>query len=47
MVQRWIRENGWSIKVNAGYFPYPDYEPMEYWGDRAKLDHTLQLGALQ
>ena len=25
------------IKLNLGYYPYSDYEPMEFWGDNFKL----------
>jgi len=32
MVERWIRENQWNIELNLGYYPYPDYEPMAFWG---------------
>jgi hypothetical protein len=41
-VERWIAENGWSIELNRGHYPYPDYEPMAFWGDRRKLDRCLQ-----
>jgi dTDP-6-deoxy-L-talose 4-dehydrogenase (NAD+) len=27
-----------SIRLNRGYYPYPDYEPMAFWGVPAKLD---------
>lgn len=26
-----------DIKLNLGYYPYPDYEPMAFWGDTTKL----------
>ena len=42
LVERWIEENEWSIKLNLGYYPYPDYEPMAFWGERKKLDHCLE-----
>ena len=42
LVERWIRENGWSIDLNLGRYPYPDYEPMEFWGDRKKLSWCLE-----
>lgn len=42
-VEDWIRENCWSIDLNLGYYPYPDYEPMAFWGDRQKLDQCLGL----
>jgi dTDP-6-deoxy-L-talose 4-dehydrogenase (NAD+) len=30
-----------SIRLDLGALPYPDYEPMAYWGDRTKLDAAL------
>jgi dTDP-6-deoxy-L-talose 4-dehydrogenase (NAD+) len=38
LVEGWIKENGWAITPNLGYYPYPTSEPMEFWGDRRKLD---------
>jgi dTDP-6-deoxy-L-talose 4-dehydrogenase (NAD+) len=26
-----------DIALNLGYYPYPDYEPMAFWGDTTKL----------
>ena len=26
-----------KINLNLGYYPYPDYEPMRFWGDNSKL----------
>lgn len=37
LVERWIEQNDWSIMPNLGYYPYPDYEPMAFWGDNRKL----------
>lgn len=42
LVEGWIRENDWSIDINLGHYPYPDYEPMAFWGDRGKLDRCLE-----
>lgn len=42
LVERYIRENGFSIALNLGYYPYPDYEPMAFWGDAEKLNLVLQ-----
>lgn len=39
LVEDLIKENGWSITLNLGHYPYPDYEPMAFWGDRRKLDN--------
>ncbi len=38
LVERWLYENNWSIELNLGYYPYPDYEPMEFWGDPSRVD---------
>jgi nucleoside-diphosphate-sugar epimerase len=42
LVEGWIKENDWSIELNLGHFPYPDHEPMAFWGDRGKLDRCLK-----
>jgi dTDP-6-deoxy-L-talose 4-dehydrogenase (NAD+) len=41
LVERWMQEKDWDIKLNLGYYPYPDYEPMAFWGDRRRLDNIL------
>ncbi len=38
LVEQWIRDNGWPIELNLGYYPYPDYEPMAFWGDAERLN---------
>ena len=42
LVEDWITKNGWSIDLNLGYYPYPNYEPMAFWGDCHKLDRCLE-----
>lgn len=32
LVEQWLQENGWEIELNLGHYPYPDYEPMAFWG---------------
>lgn len=44
LVERWIKENEWSIKLNLGYYPYPDYEPLAFWGKSNKLNEIIKLG---
>lgn len=39
LVEGWIEENGWKINLNFDHYPYPDYEPLAFWGDRMKLDN--------
>ena len=41
LVEGWLEEKGWKISLNLGHFPYPDYEPMAFWGDRRYLDTIL------
>jgi nucleoside-diphosphate-sugar epimerase len=41
LVQRWIDEHGWSIRMNLGRSPYPSHEPMAFWGDATKLAQCL------
>lgn len=43
LVESWIEENGWAITPNLGHYPYPDYEPMAFWGDSSKIDRLLEL----
>lgn len=32
LVLQWIEDNNWDITLELGYYPYPDYEPMAFWG---------------
>lgn len=41
LVEDWIAASRKSIELNLGHYPYPDYEPMAFWGDRTKLDSIL------
>jgi dTDP-6-deoxy-L-talose 4-dehydrogenase (NAD+) len=41
LVEGVVARHGSSIELNLGRFPYPDYEPMAFWGDRTKLDRCL------
>lgn len=41
LVEQWLNENGWDIDLNFGFYPYPDYEPMAFWGDRRYLDSVV------
>lgn len=37
----WLREWNASLELKTGHFPYPAYEPLDFWGSRAKLDDLL------
>ena len=42
LVENWLVENRWNIALNFGRLPYPDYEPMAFWGTREYLDRVLE-----
>jgi len=42
LVEDRIRERKSSIRLNLGYYPYPDYEPMAFWGDPSRLRTILE-----
>jgi nucleoside-diphosphate-sugar epimerase len=37
LVQQRCREKASDIQLNRGYYPYPDYEPLAFWGIPDKL----------
>ncbi|GAA4728098.1 NAD-dependent epimerase/dehydratase family protein [Flavisolibacter ginsenosidimutans] len=41
LVKQHLEKDGRSIKLNRGFYPYPDYEPMAFWGDATKLKTIL------
>ena len=41
LVRQRVRERGATINLNTGRYPYPDYEPHAFWGDRSRLDKLL------
>jgi dTDP-6-deoxy-L-talose 4-dehydrogenase (NAD+) len=41
LVEAVVARHGSSIRLNLGRYPYPDYEPMAFWGDRSKLSRLL------
>jgi len=41
LVERWLEEQSWDIGLNLGYYSYPDYEPMAFWGDRQRLQSIV------
>ena len=43
LVEGWIAEHGWSITPVLGRYPYPEYEPMAFWGDVRKLNNLLPV----
>jgi len=43
LVEGWIMENAWQMALDLGRYPYPDYEPMAFWGDPSKLKALLEI----
>lgn len=44
LVETWLAAYQWRIALNLGHYPYPDYEPMAFWGERGRLDAVLDIG---
>ena len=42
LVEEYLQMNNKTIQLNLGYYPYPDYEPMRFWGDNSKLKTILE-----
>ena len=40
LVEGWLRERGWTMELKLGHYPYPDYEPMAFWGSTKRM-HSL------
>jgi len=40
-VEDYLKVSKKYIKLNLGYYPYADYEPMRFWGDDTKLKSIL------
>lgn len=43
LVEDYLKKNQKDIELNLGYYPYPDYEPMAFWGDTTKLNKAVKL----
>lgn len=41
LAEKIIQESGKSIKLNLGYYPYPTFEPMAFWGDNTLLNKII------
>jgi len=42
LVTNHLKKKKYIMKLNLGYYPYPDFEPMSFWGDRFYLDELLK-----
>lgn len=41
LVERWLEDQPWKMRLALGHYPYPTYEPMAFWGSNAKLKRVL------
>ena len=41
LAENYLTARGVQMKLNLGVFPYPDYEPMAFWGDTRKLNLAI------
>lgn len=40
-IEDFILANSYNISLNLGFYPYPNYEPMAFWGEIYKLKKVL------
>jgi nucleoside-diphosphate-sugar epimerase len=45
LVEDYLDRKQKSIHLNLGYYPYPDYEPMAFWGCSDKLQLAVGSGS--
>jgi cephalosporin hydroxylase len=43
LVEKLITLKSSKIKLNLGFYPYTDYEPMRFWGDNSKLKKIINM----
>lgn len=41
LVEDHLKKRNMTIQLNLGYYPYPDYVPMAFWGDNTKLNSIM------
>jgi dTDP-6-deoxy-L-talose 4-dehydrogenase (NAD+) len=46
-VYDYLQQKNQRIKLNLGYYPYPDFEPMQFWGDTTPILTNKINGCLQ
>lgn len=43
-VEHYLEQKDISMKLNLGTYPYPDYEPLAFWGNNNKIKEVLNNG---
>jgi len=41
LVETYLSSRKIKMELNLGYYSYPDYEPLAFWGDNSKLKNIL------
>ena len=41
LVETWIADNNWDIKITSGYQPSGKFKPLDFWGNNTKLNSFL------
>jgi dTDP-6-deoxy-L-talose 4-dehydrogenase (NAD+) len=44
LVEKYLETTKKNIHLNLGYYPYPDHEPMAFWGSVEKLHRIIKVG---
>lgn len=42
LVEEHMERRGVKLTLRLGHYPYPDFEPMAFWGDRRKMQTVLE-----
>lgn len=46
LAESWLTEHHWNIKLKLGHCPYPEHEPMAFWGNNNKLTQLTGKGKI-
>lgn len=42
LVERWVAQSGRDIALDLGRYPYPNYEPLAFWGSTRRLRQIVR-----
>ena len=43
LVENYLEKKKYNMKLNLGFYPYLDYESMNFWGNNSKLKEIIRL----
>ena len=46
LVRKWLDEWGAELQLKPGVYPYPNYEPREFWGSAQRLETLLEESSI-